>query len=187
MDKKKYTVNVHYEAVLTVSGIIAGSEEEALGIASEKASCMSLNDSEVVGENSCVTSVEEASPEDIHRANVSDLENGYYEIVEGDEAVRVNGTTVEVDVILHECEDNRHTLSMDLDVRGKETKSRTTDGPRGRTLYCERGFHCTGVSPTSLKVDGIAVKPISGELMEVLKNILSDIDIVEAFEYSEMY
>ena len=56
---KKYQVNVHYEAVITVPDIIADNEEEALRIASENASTMSLNESEVVGENSCVTKEED--------------------------------------------------------------------------------------------------------------------------------
>ena len=56
---KKYQLNVHYETVITVPDIIADNEEEALRIASEKASTMSLNESEVVGENSCVTKEED--------------------------------------------------------------------------------------------------------------------------------
>lgn len=55
--KKLYSVNVHYDIVLTVPDIEAESEEEALEIASEKASEMSLNEGIVCEENSCVTDV----------------------------------------------------------------------------------------------------------------------------------
>lgn len=57
--RRRYTVNVHYDAVLTVSDIIADSEEEALEKASATASEMSLNEAEVVGEKTCVTFSEE--------------------------------------------------------------------------------------------------------------------------------
>lgn len=55
--KKLYSVNVHFDVVLTIPDIEAESEEEALEIASEKASEMSLNEGIVCEENSCVTEV----------------------------------------------------------------------------------------------------------------------------------
>lgn len=56
--KHKYTVNVHYDAVLTAE-VVAESEEEALELAEEATSTMSLEDAEVVGVQSCVTWKEE--------------------------------------------------------------------------------------------------------------------------------
>lgn len=52
--KKKYTVNVHYDAVLTAE-VEAESEAEALVLAERKTETMSLEDAEVVGVQSCVT------------------------------------------------------------------------------------------------------------------------------------
>ena len=52
---KKYSVNVHYETVITVANIFAKNEEEACEKASEIAASMSLNDADVVAENQCVT------------------------------------------------------------------------------------------------------------------------------------
>lgn len=56
---KKYQVNVHYDAVVTVPDILAESEEEAIKIAEERAANESLNTAEVVGSESCVTKTEE--------------------------------------------------------------------------------------------------------------------------------
>lgn len=56
--KKKYTVNVHYDAVLTAE-VVAESEEEALESAERAIETMSLEDAEVVGVQSCVTHIEE--------------------------------------------------------------------------------------------------------------------------------
>lgn len=56
--KKKYTVNVHCDAVLTVE-VVAASEDEALGLAEQAAEGLSLEDADVVGVQSCVTNVEE--------------------------------------------------------------------------------------------------------------------------------
>lgn len=56
---KRYTVNVHYDAVVTVGDIYADDENEALEIARERASGMSLNDAEVVGDDACVTKEED--------------------------------------------------------------------------------------------------------------------------------
>lgn len=52
--KKKYTVNVHYDAVLTAE-VEAESEDEALELAERQTESISLEDAEVVGVNSCVT------------------------------------------------------------------------------------------------------------------------------------
>lgn len=56
--KKKYIVNVHYDAVLTVE-VVAASEDEALELAEQAAEGLSLEDADVVGVQSCVTNVEE--------------------------------------------------------------------------------------------------------------------------------
>lgn len=56
---KKYQINVHYDAVVTVPDILAETEEEAIKIAEERASTESLNTAEVVGSESCVTRTEE--------------------------------------------------------------------------------------------------------------------------------
>lgn len=56
---KKYSVNVHYDAVISVDNIIASSEVEALTIARQKADGISLNTAEVVGSKACVTHEEE--------------------------------------------------------------------------------------------------------------------------------
>lgn len=62
---KKYQVNVHYDAVITVTDIIANSEEEALAIARERASQQSLNDAEVVDDKACVTGTDEIPTKNI--------------------------------------------------------------------------------------------------------------------------
>ncbi len=54
---KKYRVNVHYDAVITVE-VETETEDEALELAEDKAECMSLNESEVVGVQSCVTDIQ---------------------------------------------------------------------------------------------------------------------------------
>lgn len=56
--KKKYTVNVHYDAVLTTE-VVAESEEEALDLAEQATETMPLEDADVVGVQSCVTWEEE--------------------------------------------------------------------------------------------------------------------------------
>lgn len=56
MEKKKYLVNVHYDAVVSVE-VIASDERQALELAEEKASCISLNTAEVVETKSCVADV----------------------------------------------------------------------------------------------------------------------------------
>lgn len=58
---KKYAVNVHYDAVISVE-VIAENEEQALDIAVSKADDMPLNDAEVVGTNPCVTDVQDLTP-----------------------------------------------------------------------------------------------------------------------------
>lgn len=58
--KKKYTVNVHYDAVVTVD-VIAESEEEALQKAPLEAESISLEDAEIFDINCCVTNIEEIS------------------------------------------------------------------------------------------------------------------------------
>lgn len=56
--KKKYYVNVHYDAALTAE-VIAESEKEALELAERITETMSLEDADVVGVNSCVTWIDE--------------------------------------------------------------------------------------------------------------------------------
>ena len=79
---RKYQVNVHYDAVITVPDIIAESEEEALEIASEKASAMSLNDSEVVGENACVTREEDIPEKNKKVPSVAELNDEQLELLD---------------------------------------------------------------------------------------------------------
>ncbi len=55
---KSYTVNVHYDAVVTVV-VEAESEEKALELAPIKAETISLEDAEVVDINSCITNEED--------------------------------------------------------------------------------------------------------------------------------
>ena len=52
--KKKYYVNVHYDAVLTAE-VVAESEEEALELAERQTETLSLEDAEIAGVESCVT------------------------------------------------------------------------------------------------------------------------------------
>ena len=56
---KRYTVNVHYDAVVTVV-VEAEDEEQALDLAPTAAESISLEDAEVVDINSCVTEIEES-------------------------------------------------------------------------------------------------------------------------------
>lgn len=55
--KKKYTVNVHYDVVLTTE-VFAENEEQALDLAVDNTDQMSLNEGECVDNNPCVTDVE---------------------------------------------------------------------------------------------------------------------------------
>lgn len=57
---KRYTVNVHYDAVVTVV-VEAESEEQALDLAPTEAETISLEDADVVGINSCITNTEDIS------------------------------------------------------------------------------------------------------------------------------
>ena len=56
--KKKYYVNVHYDAVLTAE-VIAESEKEALELAERITETMYLEDAHLVGVNSCLTWIDE--------------------------------------------------------------------------------------------------------------------------------
>ena len=58
---KKYSVNVHYDAVISVD-VIAENEEQALELAKQKADNENLADAEVVGTNACVTDEQELTP-----------------------------------------------------------------------------------------------------------------------------
>lgn len=55
--KKKYKINVHYDAVISVC-VIAESEEEAEELAYEEAENLSLEDADVVGSSCCITGSE---------------------------------------------------------------------------------------------------------------------------------
>lgn len=55
---KRYTVNVHYDAVVTVI-VEAESEDEALALAPEKAESISLETADVAGINCCITDEED--------------------------------------------------------------------------------------------------------------------------------
>lgn len=55
--KKKYTVNVHYDVVLTTE-VFAENEEQALDLAVDNTDQMSLIEGECVDINPCVTDVE---------------------------------------------------------------------------------------------------------------------------------
>ena len=58
---KKYAVNVHYDAVISVE-VLAENEEQALDIAINKANDIPLNDADIVGTNPCVADVQELTP-----------------------------------------------------------------------------------------------------------------------------
>ena len=55
---KRYTINVHYDAMVTVV-VDAPSEEAALQLAPYKAEDISLEDAEIGDINCCVTDVED--------------------------------------------------------------------------------------------------------------------------------
>lgn len=55
--KRKYTVNVHYDAVVTVD-VIAESEVEALDLAPIEAECISLEDAEIADIDCCIINEE---------------------------------------------------------------------------------------------------------------------------------
>lgn len=57
---KRYTVNVHYDAVVTVM-VEAESEEQALSLAPTEAETISLEDADIVDINSCITNTEDIS------------------------------------------------------------------------------------------------------------------------------
>ena len=56
--EKKYSVNVHYDVVLSTD-VIAESGSKAIDLAIEKLTDVSLDNGEVVEETGCITSVEE--------------------------------------------------------------------------------------------------------------------------------
>lgn len=58
---KKYTLNVHYDAVISVE-VIAENEEQAKELALDKAEEISLSDADVVGSDVCVTDVQNLVP-----------------------------------------------------------------------------------------------------------------------------
>lgn len=66
MIRKKFSVNVHYDVVISTE-VFAESEEEAMDLAIGKTDMMSLNEGECVGTNACVTEVsvdeEEMTPQ----------------------------------------------------------------------------------------------------------------------------
>lgn len=78
---KKYQVNVHYDAVITVPDIIAESEEEAIAIAKERAATQSLNEAEVVNDDACV-SREEDIPEKETESFAGELSNEQLELLD---------------------------------------------------------------------------------------------------------
>ena len=78
---KKYQVNVHYDAVITVPDIIAESEEEAIAIAKERAATQSLNEAEVVNDDACV-SREEDIPEKKTESFAGELSNEQLELLD---------------------------------------------------------------------------------------------------------
>lgn len=193
---KKYQVEIISETVLTVPDIIAENKEEAFAIASEKASQMSLDDSTIIAENSNLTLTEDATPEEIATKVAARLENGDFELIEDDNYPQTNYRTVTVPVnTAINTEDSkeedtgtgRHMLDIEVAVDGKAYNTCTTDGPRGRTLYCERGFTCKKITPVSLKVDGVPVSPLSDALKKSLQDILDDTDAIEDFNSSQMY
>lgn len=53
----RYTVNVHYDAVITVT-VEASDEMEAMDKAKDSAACESLNEAEVTGSECCITDIE---------------------------------------------------------------------------------------------------------------------------------
>lgn len=55
---KKYAVNVHYDAIISVE-VIAENEEQAIELAIDKASVISLNEAVVVNTIACVTNKQE--------------------------------------------------------------------------------------------------------------------------------
>lgn len=61
--KKKYSVNVHYDVVLSTE-VIAESESEAIDSAIEKLTNVSLDTGDVTEEEGCVTDVEDINEEE---------------------------------------------------------------------------------------------------------------------------
>lgn len=59
---KRYTINVHYDVVLT-KDVVAETEQEAIDKAIEELTDEDLNTGEVVEEKGCVTNVEDITPE----------------------------------------------------------------------------------------------------------------------------
>ena len=56
--EKKYSVNVHYDVVLSTD-VIAESESKAIDLAIEKLTGVSLDTGDVLDEKGCVTNIEE--------------------------------------------------------------------------------------------------------------------------------
>lgn len=55
---KRYTVNVHYDAVLTVV-VDAETEDQAIDLAVEESESMSLNDGDAFYHDACITNEED--------------------------------------------------------------------------------------------------------------------------------
>ena len=63
---QRYTINCHYDMVLSVD-VIAESEEQALRLAYDKAAGMSIDGAECVGHSECVTDTEALTAEELRR------------------------------------------------------------------------------------------------------------------------
>lgn len=79
---RKYQVNVHYDAVITVPNIIAESEEEAIAIAKERAATQSLNEAEVVNDNACVSREEDIPEKDMKAPSAAELSDEQLELLD---------------------------------------------------------------------------------------------------------
>lgn len=70
---KKYAVNVHYDAVISVE-VIAENEEQALELAKQKGESIPLNEADVAGVNACITDEQELTP-------IMDTSNNHNEVL----------------------------------------------------------------------------------------------------------
>lgn len=78
---KRYTINCHYDMVIRVD-VIADNEQQALQLAYDKATGMSIDGAECVGHSECVTDTEELTAKELRRMEreaVSEFVSEYVE------------------------------------------------------------------------------------------------------------
>ena len=135
---KKYQVNVHYDAVITVPNIIAESEEEAIAIAKERAATQSLNEAEVVNDNACVSREEDIPEKGMKAPSAAELSDEQLELL--DEFVAAARNLNEAGVSLFYNGDANALAVVNRDVMQDESffsrdDKRIASDPKSKSVF----------------------------------------------------